>query len=119
MYLMPRSRSTSTMRSEPYCALLFRPIPADQISGLLCASDFSAMFPPKFQNFSFDLCRDALRPCHPGNKTVRRRVILSSQAIKGFHVVFHSLLDVIRRLISEMLFCRRNVEDAVALLASA
>ena len=34
MYLMPNSRKTSTIRSEPYCALLLRPIPAAQISGV-------------------------------------------------------------------------------------
>src|ERR1044071_2586935 len=34
MYLIPSSRSISTMRSEPNCALLLRPIPAAQISGV-------------------------------------------------------------------------------------
>src|ERR671930_2641382 len=37
MWRIPSSRKTSTMRSEPYCALLLRPMPAAHTSG---APDF-------------------------------------------------------------------------------
>ena len=45
MYLIPNSRNTSAIKSEPYCALLLRPIPAAQTSGvpLVCSAIFSSV----------------------------------------------------------------------------
>src|SRR5262249_54298642 len=63
MYLIPNSRSISAIRSEPYSALLLRPMPAAQTSGVpgfVCSATVfsSVIFFPSFFFFHKPLMLD-------------------------------------------------------------
>src|SRR3990170_3107847 len=146
MYLMPNSRNTSTMRSEPYSALLLRPIPAAQISGVPLVSSATVISSVELEicEFPFAVRKVSVnREDHEGHeggyfdselrdlRVLRGEIVLSflvgttdmfflpPQTVHRRHVVAHSLFHVISRLIVDMLPRRRNIEDAVALLAPA